>query len=324
MKIPFVNFGKQYQEHKKEYDWAIRRCLSGGRLILQKELQQFEERLAEKLGFKYAVGVGSGTDALILALKAKEASGVIDTTGYTFKATMEAIHHNQCKVLIEDIDEHRLAENVVLPVHVEGMVCKSDKAIIEDAAQAIAAKGVGYSGTVCYSFYPAKVLGGFSDGGAVCTNDQDVYKKVKLYRHHWQTGKNEKYGYTSRLDNVQAAFLSVKLKYLDNILERRAEIAEMYKKLGGLVGLPFYQKGRVWQDFVIRVQNPKKLAEYLAYNGIQTLGTGMTPPHKALFKNYKLPETEKLYSEMLRLPCNETLKNSDIEYIIKKIQKFYE
>lgn len=322
-KVPFVNFGAQYRAHKEEYDGAIQGCLNDGKLILQDKLATFEENLAKRLGMKYAVGVNSGTDALILALKAKEITGQkITTPGYTFKATYEAIHHTGNTPVPVDIN-FRLAPNVMLPVHIEGMTSFSKEAIIEDAAQAIAAKGIGYSGTISLSFYPAKILGGMGDGGAVVTDDKEVYEKVKLYRHHWQTDKNERYAYTARLDNVKAAFLDVKLKYLDSMLERRREIADKYADLVDYVDLPIYQTGRVWQDYVIRTKEPKKLVEYLASVGIQTLGAGLTPPHKALNLGGDLPETERLYAEMLRLPCNETLTDEQVDYVIHHVKEYF-
>lgn len=325
MKVNFVNFGGQYRQHKEEYDEAINRCLETGKLILQEDLERFEENLAKRLEMKYAVGVGNGTDALILALRAiNPQKTTLTTTGYTFKATMEAIRHHGLAMKIVDIDDDRMAE-VDIPVHIEGMVNHSPNAILEDGAQAIGAKGVGYSGTFTLSFYPAKILGGFADGGAVVTNDKDIYDKVKLLRHHWQTGKNEKIGFNSRLDNVQAAFLDVKLKYLDDILARREEIAnkylEAFKDLEWM-GLPLKQNGRVWQDYVIRVPDPQKLVSYLEEHGIQTLGYGMIPPHKAFGLDIELPNTEKLYREMLRLPCNETLTDEQIEYVIEKVKSF--
>ena len=193
-KVPFVSFGLQYKAHKKEYDKAIQTCLKSGRLVLQQELEFFEQNLAQKLGMKYAIGVADGTAAILLALKAMNLhSGSLSTTGYTFKATMEAIIHSSKNVGLEivDIDENdRMAKEVDIPVHIEGMVSRSSKAILEDGAQAIGAKGVGYSGTYTLSFYPAKILGCFGDGGAILTNDEEVYRKCKLLRHHWQTDSN--------------------------------------------------------------------------------------------------------------------------------------
>lgn len=322
-KVPFVNFGAQYRAHRDEYDTAIQDCLNSGKLVLQDQLATFEKNLAKRLGMKYAVGVNSGTDALILALKAKEITGQkITTSAYTFKATMEAIAHTGNTPVPVDIN-FRLAPEVMLPVHIEGMTSYSKEAIMEDAAQAIGGKGIGYTGTIALSFYPAKILGTIGDGGAVVTDDENIYEKVKLLRHHWQTDSNERFAYTSRLDNVKAAFLDVKLKYLDEMLNRRREIAEKYAELVDVVDLPIYQSGRVWQDYVIRTKEPKKLAEYLTGVGIQTLGVGLVPPHRALNLPGEFPETDRLYQEMMRLPCNETLTDEQVEYVIKHVKEYF-
>lgn len=327
MTIPFVNFGEQYRQHKEEYDEAYFRCANNGKLVLQEDVEEFEKNLAKFLGMKYAIGVNSGTDAIMLALKAKDLPfpTFITTSGYTFKATAEAIHHAGCNVFFEDIGEDRLFKEAGIVVHIEGMVARSEYAIIEDACQAIGAEGVGYSGIACFSFYPAKILGCFGDGGAVVTDDKQIADKVRLYRHHWQTDDNEEYAYNSRLDNLQAAFLNIRLKYLPEILKRREEVAKRYLTLEGVVDLPIYQKGRVWQDYVIRVRDPKALAKFLEDNGIETLGVGLMPPHKALKGNedLELPNTEILYKEMLRLPCNETLSNEDVDYVIEKVKEFF-
>lgn len=325
MNVPFVAFGQQYLDHKDEYDEAITKCLERGKLILQEDVEQFEENLAKFTGVKYAVAVANGTDAITLALKAIGVNGaVIEVPGYTFKATMEAIKHSGNYPQVVDINKNRIlnTRGNCIPVHIEGTKSYCPNAIMEDAAQALGSKGIGYSGTASLSFYPAKILGCFGDGGAVITHSKDVADKIKLLRHHWQTNENEEYAYNSRLDNVQAAFLNVKLQYLPEILKRREEIAEKYKELEGVVGLPYYQEGRVWQDYVIEVDEPIKLAEYLKSHGIQTLGYGMTPPHKALNTGQTLENTEKLYSRMIRLPCNETLSNEQVEYVIEKVKDY--
>lgn len=327
MNVPFVNFSAQYTAHKDEYDEAVTRCLETGKLILQEDVEKFEENLAKFTGFKYAVGVANGTDALFLVLKAKGIIGQeILVTDYTFKATHEAVHHSGNKLRRLDIVQNRMPEltnGLNIPVHIEGMVAPvSENSIMEDSAQAFGAVGVGKSGTATYSFYPAKILGGFGDGGAVCTNDKELYYKVKLLRHHYQTDRDEEYAWNSRLDNVQAAFLNVKLKYIDDILARRQEIANMYRVLDGTVGLPWYQEGRVWQDYVITTPKVKELVAFLKDAGIQTLGHGMTPPHIAM-NHVELPNTVKLYNEMLRLPLNETLTDEQVDYVIQKVKEFH-
>ncbi len=326
MNVPFVNFGAQYLAHKDEYDEAIQRPLTSGKLILQEDLEHFEENLAKFLGMKYAVGTADGTNALILAMHAlgEKMPQNVNVTDYTFKATHEAIYHTNHvghRVDINPMTRMPVAQ-VDLSVHIEGMVSHSTNAVLEDACQALGAKGVGYSGTACFSFYPAKILGCFGDGGAIATNDKDVYDQVKLLRHHWQTNVYEQFGFNSRLDNVQASFLNVKLKYLPEILKRREQIAMKYKELEGYVGLPFYQEGRVWQDYVITTPDSAKMTAWLKEQGIQTLGQGMTPPHKAMNTTVDLPNTIELYKTMLRLPCNETLTDEQIEYVIAKVKEY--
>lgn len=327
MLVPFVNFGQQYLDHKEEYDEAITKCLEKGKLILQEDVEQFEENLAKFLGFKHVIGVADGTNALIIALTAlgTKAPHNLTVTDYTFKATHEAIYHTGHIGNRVDINpETRMPDvNVDVPVHIEGMTSYSSNAILEDACQALGAKGVGYSGTACYSFYPAKILGCFGDGGAIATNDDTVAEMSRLYRHHWQTGVDEAYGFNSRLDNVQAAFLNVKLKYLPEILKRREQIARKYMtSLQDWVGLPYDQEGRVWQDFVIRTEDSAKMTAYLKDKGIQTLGQGMIPPHIAMPTTQELPETIKLYKEMLRLPLNETVTDEQVDYVIEQVKEY--
>jgi dTDP-4-amino-4,6-dideoxygalactose transaminase len=327
MKVPFVNFGAQYLAHKEEFDEAMQKCLLNGRLILQTELEEFEENLAKFLGMKYAVGVANGTDAIQIALMAKMhgVSMELDVTDYTFKATHEAIHwagHDIHRVDIEP--ETRMPKmHTHVPVHIEGMVHYSTKAIVEDACQAFGAKGVGYSGTACYSFYPAKIMGGPGDGGAIVTNNRDVYDLARLYRHHYQTGVDEQYAFNSRLDNIQAAYLNVRLKYIQEAIDRRKEIADKYlDELEGIVGLPYNQEGRVWQDFVVTHQNREGIVKYLRDNEIGVLGDGMVPNHVAFNSINMLPETERLYDKMFRLPLNETLTDDQIEYVIDIVKEY--
>lgn len=328
-KVPFINFGQQYRDHKEEYDEVWFRLNDAGQYILQEEGEKFEENLASFLGMKYAVSVANGTDALVLALKAKgsQIPTQMSVTDYTFKATHEAIFH-ATDALVKRVDinpETRMPDvHTELPVHIEGMVHHSTNAIIEDACQAFGAKGVGYSGTACYSFYPAKIFGAPGDGGAVVTNEKDVYDQVKLLRHHWQTGVDEEYGYNSRLDNIKAGFLNVKLKYIPEIIARREAIAHRYSKgLDGFVGLPYHQEGRVWQDYVVRSEFHTELVAFLKENEIGILGNDMHPNFEAMNCTGNLPETKKLYSEMFRLPCNETLSDEQVDFVIAKIKEYF-
>lgn len=328
MKVPFVSFGLQYLAHKDEYDAKNEELMCKGHLILQEEGEKFEDNLAKFLGMKYAVGVANGTDALFLALLIKNLQGernVLRVTDYTFKATHEAIHHAGYIPARLDINpQTRMPDsNVDVPVHIEGMVHHSPTAIIEDACQAFGAEGVGYSGTACYSFYPAKIMGCQGDGGAIVTNDKDMYDLAKLYRHHYQTGVDEQYGYNSRLDNLKAGFLNIKLKYIGDAIIRREEIAKKYlKELAGFLGLPYDQKGRVWQDFVVTHPHAKEMVSFLRQNEIGILGNEMVPNFKAMNTTSDLPETKKLYSTMFRLPLNETLTDEQVDYVIEKVKEY--
>ena len=327
MKVPFVNFGAQYLAHKDEYDAKNQELMAKGQLILQEEGEKFEENLAKFLGMKYAVGVSSGTDALTIALTIKSGylPPTVRTTDYTFKATHEAIYHAGHMVNRVDINKDtRLPDsNVEVPVHIEGMVHQTPTAVVEDACQAFGASGVGYSGIACYSFYPAKIFGGPGDGGAIVTNDKDVYDLAKLYRHHYQTGADEVYGYCSRLDNLKAGFLNVKLQYMPEALKRREQIAMMYNEaLDGYLGLPVAQDGRVWQDYVVTHSDREGMVNHLRANEIGILGDNMVPNHIAMNTTGALPNTKELYETMFRLPCNETLTDEQVGYVIDTVKSY--
>ncbi len=265
-KVPFVNYPLEYHKIEKEIDAAIKDVLNRGDLILRQDVEDFENNLSSFLGVKYAVGVNSGTDALVLSLRAA-GIGIGDeviTVSHTFVASIASIVHIGAKpVLVEvredfnmDVDkiEEAITEKTraILPVHLNGRICEMAKImeiaqkhnliVIEDAAQSLGAEfngkkagSFGISG--CFSFYPAKLLGSLGDGGAVVTNDAEVAEKIRLLRNHGQrknstTDKIEIicYGFTSRLHNLQAAILNVKFKHLPEWIKRRREIAEIYNK----------------------------------------------------------------------------------------------
>lgn len=328
MRVPFVDFGAQYLAHKDEYDENYSKLMSSGKLILQEEGEKFEENLANFLGMKYAVAVANGTDALEIALRIKkkqENRNVLRASDYTFKATHEAIYH--AGYIPERVDINSVTRmpdsNVDVPVHIEGMVHYSPTALIEDACQAFGAKGVGYSGTACYSFYPAKIMGCQGDGGAIVTNDRDMYDLAKLYRHHYQTGVDEDYGFNSRLDNIKAGFLNIRLKYIPAALKRREEIAKKYlMELDGYLGLPFDQEGRVWQDFVVTHPKSKELVKFLKENEIGILGNDMVPNFEAMNCTSELTNVKNLYETMFRLPCNETLTDEQTDFVVSKVKEY--
>lgn len=353
MKVRFVNFGKQYLQHKKEIDKAITRCLTDGDLILRKDLEEFEKKFAKYIGVKYAVGLNSGTDALYLALKA---SGIgkgdeVLVSSHTFVASVQVIVQCGAKPILYEQREDggilitdKITKNTkaIITCHIAGkfegnmnslmpIVKKYNLVLIEDSCQSLGAtqngKKAGSFGIGCFSFYPAKILGAFGDGGMITTNDKKIADEARELRNHYKKDYS-KWGINSRLDNIQAAVLNVKLKYLSKILERRKEIAKMYLKefsnwviadYKDAIGLPEDRPGRVWQDFVINIGSRRDtLYTYLKKKGIETMKNEYPMPIK------KLPETLEYEASTLRIPCNETLTEKEVDYVIKSIKKFYE
>jgi dTDP-4-amino-4,6-dideoxygalactose transaminase len=337
MKIPFVDFPKSYQEIRKEVLAEIDRVLSAGDLILRADGEKFEKNLAKYCGAKYAVGLNSGTDALFLSLKVLgigQGDEVI-TSGYTFWATVEAIINCGAKPVLADIERNSLVidpkdiekkitdkTKAIIPVHIGGAVCDMEKIIriadkyhldiVEDSAQAIGA--IGLSGdTACYSFYPAKVLGGYGDGGAVVTNEKFLADKIKLLRNHGGKPHPKFVGYNSRLDNLQATILNLKLKYLDDLIKRRNEIAKIYDNIREL-GRPISQ---TYQEYNLRVDERDELFDFLEENGIETIKGDYTFP-------IEVPENcKRANKEIIRLPIWPTLKDEEIKYVCEKIKQFY-
>lgn len=263
MNIPFVDLRAQYESIKEEIDSAITSVLSRGIYILGPEVKAFEEEMASYCGTSYAVGVASGTDALHLALIAcgiKPGDEVI-TTPFTFVATTEVIKHCGAKPVFVDIDpktynidpeqiEPKISRKTkaIMPVHLYGQPCNMDEImriaqkhkikVIEDCAQALGAEyegnKVGSIGDVgCFSFFPSKNLGAYGDGGMVTTNNEEIAEEVHMLRVH---GAREPYkysidGFNSRLDELEAAILRVKLKHLDEWIGLRREKAALYDQL---------------------------------------------------------------------------------------------
>lgn len=326
--VRFFDPGRGYTRIKPHVDGIMQRVLAKGDLILREDLEEFEKNLAEYLGTKYAVGVASGTDALILTLKALGITGEVLVPSYTFRATVEAVvHAGATPVLVDMGDDWRdyktEATQAIIPAHIAGEILDwepdDDVVMIEDAAQAIGASEVkGIAAT--YSFYPAKILGCYGDGGAVATNDENLYNELLKLRNHYKGGW-EKVAYNSRLDNLQAAVLNLKLKYLPYDIARRKEIAEMYdKELSLIVETP--KQREVYQDYIIRCANKfecDSLFKFLAGEGIETMKNGYPFPTKYP-KGLKAQEYE---DESLRLPCNPELEDEEVKYVIKKIKEFY-
>jgi len=345
---------------------AVGECLSKGDLIARQQLEDFEANLAKFIGVKYVLGMNSGTDALLISLRAagiKQGDEVI-TVSHTFVATIMSIVFNGATPELIDVghdmemDVSLLEKAVtkktkaIIPVHLNGRMVdmrvvhevaeKHGLNIVEDAAQALGAKvGRYHSGgsglTGCFSFYPAKILGCAGDGGALSTNDDEIAAKVRLLRDHgFKRDTNEllMYGFNSRLDNIQAAILDIKLKRLPQWIERRREIADMYEEglesVGDLVLMPS-TKGEggyfdVYQNYVVRTEKRDDLHAHMKEQGVETLISWpkATHTHPALgLTQFALPVTEGLARTVLSLPMFPELEDSEVDYVIDKVKAFY-
>lgn len=369
MKIGFINdnYRRFYKAYKKQIDKAVQNCLSRGNLTLRKDVWDLEKNIAEFVGTKYCAAVNSGTDALFLSLKALGIGrgDEVITVSNTFVATIQAIIHCGAKPVLIDVGEDELmdisklemaitgATRAIIPVQYTGAICQMAKIqdiaqrhnlhVVDDYCQALGAKECGKFGILnAVSFNTAKLLGGLCDGGAVTTDDRNLYEKICLLRNHWNVHqlsvdrndypqpKQMGWGWKSRLSNVNAAFLNVKFKTIKNILKRRKEIAERYNQAFRYlpIHLPHEQEGRIWQEYHLRIPNGNRenFAKVLKLKGIETLVRDSTPNHKMEglgLEHWNLPVTEKLAKEVIRLPLHEWLKDNEVKYIIKNVKEYF-
>jgi len=369
MKIPVFDLTRQYQQIKPEIDKKVKEVLGGGSYILDKNVSLFEEEFAKHCGAKYAIGVASGTDALTLALRALDIGkgDEVITTPFTFVATTEAIHSVEAKIVFVDIDldsytidpqeiEKKITKKTkaIVCVHLYGQPCdmqaimrlvrKYNLKLIEDCAQATGARykdsKVGTFGDAgCFSFYPTKNLGAYGDGGIIITNKKQIAEKARMFRAHGSRGKYEHivHGYNSRLDELQAAILCVKLKYLDKWNKARRENAAYYnEKLSaleaeGVIARPKEQKDtkHVYHLYVLRVKERTALMKFLKSRGIGTSFHYPIPLH--LQKVYKglgycrsdFPNSEFAAKEIVTFPLYPELRKKEIDYVVKSIYQFF-
>jgi len=344
LKIPVLDLKSEINEHLNEYMKAIEEVLRSAQFIMGPNVKAFEGEVASYLGVKHAVGVNSGTDALAIALKALgigEGDEVI-TTPFTFFATAESITAVGATPVFVDIDERTFnidpdlikqaitkRTKAILPVHLYGQAADMDAIaelaetyglkVIEDNAQAFGGEYKGHKlGTIghvgCFSFFPSKTLGAFGDGGLIATNDDEVAEKARMLRVHGSKKKyyNETVGYNSRLDEIQAAVLRVKLPRIDEANEARRMAAQRYNELlcdvSGII-TPYEDERakHVYHQYTIRVLNGKRdeLQQYLTDRGIGTMVYYPVPVHKLPIYNdtaSELPVAEKLAGEVLSLP----------------------
>jgi len=354
MKIPLIDLNRQIRSIDVELKDAVNKVIEEGWFVLGRSLERFERAFAEYCGMKFAIGVGSGTDALLLSLKALGIGpgDEVIVPCNTFIATAEAVSHTGATPVLIDIDSRTYNIDVksanvakktkaIIPVHLYGQPAdmdavkefaqKHDLLVVEDACTAHGAtykgKKVGSMANVgCFSFYPTKPLGAMGDGGMVTTNDDEIAMKVRQLRNHGRIEQNVhvRLGYTSRLDEIQAAVLSVKLKYLDEWNARRRIIAEKYDRL--LKGIPSVQTPycipsavHVYYLYVIRTSKRKLLRAKLDELGIEAAVHYPTPIH--LQPAYRegcsgeLRCGEEAAREILALPMFAELTDEEIDYI---------
>ena len=365
MKIPFFQYPRLWTDFKQEYISIIDHVASSGGYILQKELGDFEIELAKFTGANYSVGVGNATDAMEIFLEAiglKKGDEII-ISSHTMLATASAIRVSGGIPVPVDISddnlicpksiEESITSNTVgiMPTQLNGRVCDMDPIIkiakkyglfiVEDAAQGLGArykeKHAGTFGLAsCISFFPAKVLGCFGDAGAVLVNDKNLYHKIYQLHDHGRDidGEVKRWGRNSRLDNLQAAILSHKLKIYNQVIERRRTVAQMYQdRLGGLDELrlpppPSKTSNHfdVYQNYELTANDRDELKKYLTEKNIGTLiqwgGKGIHQ-FKQLGFTQKLPNTDKFFEKCIMLPMNIFISDEDIEYICNSIKSFY-
>lgn len=364
MRVPFFDLQRFHKPLEAEIMKAIKRVIESNRFILGDEVEQFEIEYAKYCNTDYCVAVNSGLDALHLILRAYNI-GIGDEViipSNTFIATALAVDYaGAIPVLVEpdeytyNIDVSLVEESItpktkaIIAVHLYGqpadidplldLAAKYNLKVIEDAAQAHGAlykgKKVGSLGhAAAFSFYPGKNLGAFGDGGAICSNDKDLIDRVKLLRNY---GSKQKYvhevkGFNSRMDEIQAAILRVKLKYLDAWNEERRKIAEQYTQLlANYDVITPHIKDEiipVWHQYVIRHSQRDALQKYLHSQGIDTLIHYPIPIHEQLaYKNYskiskKFTLTQSLANSILSLPIYPGLTQSEIEAVVENIRSF--
>ena len=366
MKIPFVDLGAQYQSIKAEIDQAIQNVLDDTAFIGGKYVAQFEQEFAAYLGVKHCIGVGNGTDALTLALKAlgiKEGDEVI-VPANTFIGTSEAVSLAGGRVVFADCDPATYTitpETVqkvltpktrcIIPVHLYGNPAPVGELkeladlrgifILEDAAQAHGAEYKGakigsFGHAAAFSFYPGKNLGAYGDGGCVVTSDPELANSVKMYANHGRIHKydHEFEGTNSRLDGIQAAILSVKLKHLEEWTQKRRKVADLYKEK--LSGLPLVTpvetpEGRhVYHLFVIRVTGRDPIKSFLAEKGVATgVHYPDALPNLGAYKHLACkPEDFSLASkyskEVLSLPIFPEMTEEQVSCVCESLKEAFE
>ncbi|TZF96189.1 DegT/DnrJ/EryC1/StrS family aminotransferase [Chryseobacterium panacisoli] len=365
--IKFLDLQKINLKHQEEIETKLSQVFRSGWYLMGQELSSFESNLSQYIGAKHAIGVANGLDALRLILRGYIEMGIMDrgdeilVPSNTYIASILAISDNGLiPVLVEpdinnyNIDITKIEEKItsktkgILIVHLYGRTVFTDHLkdlaekhqlkLIEDNAQAIGAiingKKTGNLGDAAgFSFYPGKNLGALGDAGAITTNDDDLAKVIRALANY---GSNQKYvniyqGLNSRLDEIQAAVLNIKLKYIDEENSVRKNIAKKYiAEISNpkiiLPENPADENEHVWHLFVIRTENRDELQKYLTENGIQTLIHYPIPPHRQQaykeWNDQSFPISEKIHEEVLSLPISPVMTEEEIEKVIEIVNGF--
>ncbi|MBU7033527.1 MAG: DegT/DnrJ/EryC1/StrS family aminotransferase [Theionarchaea archaeon] len=369
MEVPFVDLSRQYENFKDEMNSTIGEVLQKGTFVLGEKVRQFEEEFSSYCGVTHGIGVNSATDALTLALKAtgvKENDEVLVPVN-SFIATANIVVFCGATPVFVDIESDTLnidpekaraaitkKTKAIIPVHLHGhpadmdplidIAQEHDIAIIEDCAQAINAlykgKKVGSLGDIgCFSYYPTKNLGAYGDGGMAITDDDDLAEKIRLLRNYGRTEKEYKQtyehrliGYNSRLDELQAAVLSLKLKYLDAWTEKKRKLSAQYaellsntKDLVCPVEKPYAR--HVYWDFCVKVKKRDHIEKALAEKGIHTAVLYRIPIHLQEAYRYmglkegSYPVAEQCSREILSLPLFPELTEKELGYVATELKK---
>ncbi len=360
--IKFLDLKKINNRYREEIDSRIKNILDKGWYLQGEENENFTKNFANFCGTKFALGVANGLDALNLIIKAYGFGNgdEIIVPANTYIATILAISENGCiPILVEpdiktyNINPDSIEEKIttktkaIMVVHLYGQAVQMEKIwkiakkynlkIIEDSAQAHGAiyqeNRTGNLGDASgFSFYPGKNLGCMGDGGAVTTNDEELFNKIKAIANY---GSDRKYhhiykGVNSRLDEIQAAVLDIKLKHLDSDNNKRREISKYYREniKNSKIILPetYDEKSHVWHIFAVRTHNRDEFQKYLTEKGIQTIIHYPTPPHKQgaykEWNNLSFPITEEIHNTILSLPISPVMTDSEIEKVVEVVNEY--
>jgi dTDP-4-amino-4,6-dideoxygalactose transaminase len=364
--IPFLNLTKINQPFEAAFQEKMKQFFEAGWYVLGKEVSAFETGFAAYCGTKYCIGVGNGLDALVLIFKGyielgklQKGDEVIVPANTYIASILAVLQADLVPVMIEPklesytVDPHAIEAKItaktkaIMPVHLYGQLCemktiieiatKHNLLIVEDAAQAHGATGNGtkagnFGNAAGFSFYPGKNLGALGDAGAITTNDAALAEVLFSLRNYGSKVKyeNERIGVNSRLDELQAAFLNIKLPHLaaENDFRRRLARKYLLEINNEKIILPQWDEteNHVFHLFVVRTQNRIAFQEYLKRQGIETMIHYPIPPHQqqalAIWNHLSFPITEKIHEEVLSIPLNSSLSEVEIQHIIATINQY--